>query len=622
MVLAVPAVAAAIYLPALPYHFAWDDVPLVRDNPWLRAPFSAGRFFLPSFWRQQIPLARNDYRPLQMTALSLLHRAGGGSPSVFRLANLVVHLAAGFMVWRLGRGLVGLTSGAALAAVAWFILHPLQVETVISPRNLAELLACFLALVALWAYHASFRERRAGLLRALGGGAFLLAVLTKETALILPAVLLVAALAPGKRGAWKRIAAAIPVWLIAAGFAVFKLTTMREGDILRESAGGVYSVIWEAGALAAYYLRLLMLPAGLGPLHSFTPPSGGPSAAWAAAAALTAALIVVAARLWKTQRRLALPAVIFIVTLIPSLSKVAQTGRVVAEQRMYLPSAFLVLFFAAAGEKAATSRRALKPLFLPSVAVAAAAFFALNAGIYTRAWRDPLTLWSRAVSRAPDSALARNNLAAAYYKLGMEEEAFAELEAALDLSPNHSEALNNLGVLYRRRGQLGPAEEYFRRSWTADPDYWPAALNLAEVWMQRREFIRAQRLMELLLEDMPWLTEARNVLGVALEHRGLPDQAVAAYAEAAAADPFYPDPARNIAGLLQNEGRFEESRSWAREAVRRAPDDPEGWILLARSYVSGGDLESARKATEEGLQRIPDSRRLQSLLWALRSAGP
>ncbi len=617
LTLLVLSATGAVYLPALPYPFAWDDIPVVRENPWLRGPVSPLRFFDPDFWRYQLPLARNDYRPLQMLALSAVGRLGGPSPAAYRLANFIVHLIAGWLAWRLARDGCGLGRPAAAAAAALFVLHPIQVESVVNPRNLAELIVCVFSLASILAFLSSFGPERRSLKIGLCSIFFLAAVLTKESALILPLILVFFSLSGGKKAAAGRVAATIPVWVIAGAFGLFKFLMMSGTDILRRPAAGIGAL--EAAGLGGYYLRLLTLPAGLNPLHTFSPPVRGLTAVWAAAAAAAATTVILAIRAWGRNRFIALPGIIFLLTLLPSLSKIVQTGRVVAEQRMYLPSVFLLLFLAGLAERtlADSGRRARKAVI--GLTAATAALFALGAGTYVRAWRTPLSLWERAVSRAPGSALARNNLAAVLYEMGDSEAARSQLKAALAIDPSNSEALNNLGVYYRHRGNLSRAEELFRRSWSADANYQPAALNLAEALMQKRRFDRAEVEVRKFLERAPRSAEAHNVLGVALEQQGRAEEAADAYAAAAELDPFFAAPTRNIAGLLQDEGRHEESRKWARETVKRQPTGASGWTLLARSYIVAGDYEAAAEIISEGLREIPGDPGLESFLWAIRS---
>ncbi|MFQ6069561.1 MAG: tetratricopeptide repeat protein [Candidatus Aminicenantales bacterium] len=58
-------------------------------------------------------------------------------------------------------------------------------------------------------------------------------------------------------------------------------------------------------------------------------------------------------------------------------------------------------------------------------------------------WEEAIFRWKKVVEANPDSAAAHNNLAVAYEKKGLWEEAKKEYERALKLSPNNSYIKSN-----------------------------------------------------------------------------------------------------------------------------------------------------------------------------------
>jgi hypothetical protein len=153
------------------------------------------------------------YRPLTQASLALDMRLFGPTASRYRAANLVLHasvLGAAFLVARLmlGRGLA-----ASLATLAYALTpkaHPIAVLWV-SAR--AELLTSLFTLLAVAAWLLWDRRARTGWL-ALLVMAYTAAVLSKETAVLLPLVLVAF---PARSGTWRsRMAVASLLGAVAA----------------------------------------------------------------------------------------------------------------------------------------------------------------------------------------------------------------------------------------------------------------------------------------------------------------------------------------------------------------------------------------------------------------------
>ena len=146
--------------------------------------------------------------------------ATGGAPldpRLFHTLNLLVHLLNVLVVWRILRLLLDRTRPEAqhtalnpsLIRVEWaagggallFAMHPLQVEAIAWATGLKDVLCGFLSFVAVWQYlsfvsrsvdaTASRKSARGKAPRSLGRywlatGAFMLALLAKPTAVVVP----------------------------------------------------------------------------------------------------------------------------------------------------------------------------------------------------------------------------------------------------------------------------------------------------------------------------------------------------------------------------------------------------------------------------------------------------
>lgn len=204
--LALPAVLAGlVYLPALQSQLVWDDVIFLVDTPLYRDP---------TLWREALrnPLifSANYFRPLAVLTFMGELRLWGLNPAAFHLANLLLHALNATLVALLARELFRPAAGAekkkapapelpssslALSVAVGLVygLHPALAEAVAFVSGRFDLLVTTFLLLALLA-HARWIRRK--FLRPLGVGlAFLAAALSKEMAIVLPPVLVLWSLA-------------------------------------------------------------------------------------------------------------------------------------------------------------------------------------------------------------------------------------------------------------------------------------------------------------------------------------------------------------------------------------------------------------------------------------------
>lgn len=144
-------------------------------------------------------------RPLSLFTFALQHEHWSNNPAAFKIVNLVIHLLNGLLVFGLARYLTGkfMPSGRqaniySLVIVTFWLLHPIQVSTVLYTIQRMAMLSAFFVFAGLAGY-LYFREKfdagekRRGLIGmslsvGLGGT---LGVLCKENAILLPLIILV-----------------------------------------------------------------------------------------------------------------------------------------------------------------------------------------------------------------------------------------------------------------------------------------------------------------------------------------------------------------------------------------------------------------------------------------------
>lgn len=177
--------AAAIgpNLHSLGIGFLADDFGLLRGAKLMGGPIDAARIRpLPMF-----------YRPVSLLVWWLGLQLWQGSALGYHLFSLLLHAANTALVYLLARRYVGSMYGGAMAA-ALFAVHPLHVETTLWAAAQPDLLCTAFSLASMWCLEYYLGAPR-GCHRALAVtgalAAYLLALLSKEVAIVLPVLVFV-----------------------------------------------------------------------------------------------------------------------------------------------------------------------------------------------------------------------------------------------------------------------------------------------------------------------------------------------------------------------------------------------------------------------------------------------
>src|SRR5262249_53451776 len=147
----------------------------------------------------------------------------------------------------------------------------------------------------------------------------------------------------------------------------------------------------------------------------------------------------------------------FFLLLAPSSSIVPIPLETVAEHRMYLPLAAIVILFVLAAVAVLRDRRACVGLL--SIAVVALGVAAI---LRNHVYRDEYALWGDTVAKRPDNARARMCLANSLLNQDRVDDALRQLQTAVQIAPGYGEARQNLGVALHRAGRQAEAEQAWR----------------------------------------------------------------------------------------------------------------------------------------------------------------
>lgn len=590
---------------ALEAPFFWDDDALIVKNPWLGTAAGLPRFFLPAYWRG-LTFAE-DYRPVEMLSYSLDHAFWRDAPAGYHLTNLLLHIfncaALSVLVWIL----LGSAPVALLAGVL-FAVHPMHSESVVWIQNRSELLSAALSLVCLCAFSRWARGPRGGAgLYACALAAFALALLTKESAAVVPLILasLLALPVAARRRAWGGL---IAFAALAALFATVKLSLLPHSRPSPSSAllVGVYPRAAAVGKTLVLYLGMLAFPARFSLDRRFMvpvpPPAAGPLLALAALALISAVALrgLARGRPWGVALSLTL------LPLLPASNIVFLSGRPLAEGRLYLASAGLCLGAALFINDAA--RRTHARRIAAALALALALAWLAASASRTGYWCSERVLWERTLEASPSSWRAKLFLSRIYLREGRPDDAIALIKGILRRTePRPPMAFIDLGRAYAALGWDARARTAFERAVAADPDNPSARICLGEAQRGEGRFDEALAQFEAVERLCP--AGGRGLLGAAnvLRDKGEHEAALAKVRQVLALHPGSAGALATAASVHAARGRNAEAERLFSEAISRDPRSAMALnnlgLLLEREGRRGEALALYERAARAEPQR-------------------
>jgi protein O-mannosyl-transferase len=636
-------VAIALYFHTRNYGFVHDDTTLILQNQQVKR----------LAWSEI--LGRGGYRPVRTMTYAVNYAVGGENPYGYHLFNILLHgLNAALLFLLLLRWTRSniVAGGAALL----FVVHPVQTAAVAYISGRKDLLAAFFVLLGLYLYTV-FRESRS---KPAGAGAFVafvLGVLSKEVAIVFPALLLLVdtcilreRTVGGKEqesspptsffhGVWKAVKAAPVLYAMSAALAalaIFYAIHLTQASRMLGFWGGTFATnLGTSFKLFVHYIKLSLFPYPL--IADYTGKVFPVSAGFREPATLLALLyfcLYVGFALWFYTRNRRLTFVMFwmLATLLPILQLIP-FHELAADHLLYLPLVGLALIF---GEGLNFANR------LGGVRLwgwSAAAVIVLVSCLMTvgrsQEWKDDRTLWEATYRRAPGSYRANSNLGVIYQSSGDLQRAVEFTRRSLELEPSQGISWSNLGGIYltmarnkradyrESMGLLREAIEVLERSVELEPrNPWNHS-NLGDAYkfqgllyedqgeVEKAFEVRVkavgsfQRAIEIGSDNdaFPLIFFKRAMVFV---DGGYEDEAVRLLREAIARFPRYPEIYVWLGAYYFNQGKYGEALPYLEPAAELAPR-METFGMLARCFEETGHHVKSIEIYSKALRMFPNS---------------
>ena len=485
----------ATYAGSLRNSFQFDDIPRIIHNQKIQDLSSL---------KAEYPFLRGKRAVVNYT-LWLNYRLGGHKSSAetvkvkdslflntenysawrYHAFNILVHCVNGVLAYFLIVKMLALIKwtanefqerAVALGAALLFGLHPVQTQAVTYIIQRAELLSAFFQFVALLCYIAGrtkekMSQRIIFLVPAVIS--YLLALESKEQAVIFPLVIVLFELLILKSGRKNRLPAAaafMAVMLLLTAIFLHNLSFTYMGDTaagfdIKGISKGHYALT--NFRVIFTYLRLLILPVNQNLDYDYPI-----SASFISPPATLLAFIVLlgivglAIAIAKKQPLYSFCIFFFLITLAPSSGFIPIVD-VIFEHRLYLPCLGVFLMIALFVEKLYLFMKQKNIIQRNAIIGAVSVLLAISCVAATirrnLIWRTPLTLWQDVIVKSPNKARGYMNLGHEqfnYYRKMPQapsilpeakrylDKAFANFEKSIELDPKQPDTYANLSLVF------------------------------------------------------------------------------------------------------------------------------------------------------------------------------
>lgn len=583
-----------VYANTLANGFVSDDHQQIENNPYAHSLRYIGKIFTTTVWSFQGNEGRtNYYRPLMMFAYVLCDKIFQTYPFGFHLVNLFLNCLVILLVFRLCHKAFD-DERIAFAAAILFAFHPVHSEAVAWIAAVTELqLAVFYLLTFLLFLRLSEPAAKPRM-RIWLWLSFLLALLSKEQAVTLPALATVYEhFYRGDRSATNlatKLSRYGGLWIMTGAYLLFRVVVLHGfAPVAQRPDLGVYQLTLSALALTGQYAAKLLWPHPQIAFYLFEK-SASFSEPRVLAGFLTAVtLLALLGLLWRYARAYSFWLIWIGVTLAPVLNVRWMAASAFAERYLYLPSVGFC-FLAGGGivalwgalREIRWARAAAATCALALMAVSSVLIFRRNSQ-----WRDDEQLIRADLALQPHASYLRANLGAIEWSRKHKDEAVRQWRWALVDKPDNAIALNDLGMASIEEKKWSEAEALLKQASAVRPRYAAPHISLGNLYLLQERPADAESEYRRAIEIFPLNTEARNQLGKFYAKQGRVKEAEEQFRASVAAQPNG-EALDGLGDALLQQGRRDEAAAAWSKAVELEPFDEHARLQLGQVYHAQG----------------------------------
>lgn len=601
-----------IYYATLPYPFLnLDDPYYINWNPYIRDLTWRGIY---KIFSQPVV---DNYFPLQILSYAFDFQIWHSQPFGYRLHNVILHVLNATLVFLLLGKIFSNTWIPFLAALL-FGLHPVNVESVtwVAERknvlSMAFLLSSFL--FYLYYLEEQRRTRKIGFyLAALF--LFLLALLAKVSAVVLPILFCLFDLCFQKRKKWEIVKDKVPFLVLAILFSLVTIWLYHSGRYLVDYHGGSpYTTFLAMINVFVEYIIYLIVPVYLDHFYWTSIPQTFLERQVLLSIAAIFLLGILAWRSFQKDRIFFFWLGWFFISLLPVLNIIPITI-LRADRYMYLPA--IGFFYLVSRGLWKINRGEYRSFLFPVFLFC----FLLVAGTYAfltmernKLWRDPIIFWEESLKKFPQSVTPCKYIGNLYAFRGKMDLAISYFQEGLKENPNDISLLNGLAMTYKSKKDLKRAEELLVQANRLGPLDSNTCNNLGMVYFEKGEMERSITYLQKALELDPQNASARNNLGVIFQNRNQLEEAIREFEKAIEDSPSSIESYLNLALVYKKKKLLDQAESCLKKGLDYAPQSHAALLMVGMISFEQGKIPQAKYYLNQAYRVNPEDRDTQYFL--------
>ncbi len=596
----------AAYGNSLNGTFIWDDKVLVEENEHIRHWSHLQQLFIKDIGAG----AGNQYafyRPLQMVTYMVDYSLWKLNAKGYHLTNILLHiltaLSVSWLIYMIFKDLL-----LSLLTGSFFVVHPIHTEAVTYVSGRADSLALLFMLLCCVLYIKSSLSKNVGVY-ILMLCSYALALLSKESSVILPVLLLLYSYSFKKKLQVKEFASLVSLALIYILLRVTVLAAMLP-DISSSTSTTLFQRLPGVFVAITTYIRLLFLPLDLHMEY------GSGLFQWMDLKAVLGVILLFALLIYALRKRTSDPLVFFsiswfFVALFP-VSNIFPINAYMAEHWLYLPSIGFFLIMAKAISVGATLPRRQaggRPPLLKTLTIIFAmcllSFYSFLTIRQNTFWKESLTFFEMTLKYAPTSARAHNNIGLAYKELKQIKKAVASYQGAIAIKPDYAEAHYNLGIAYKAAKKNEKAIASFKKAIAINADYAKAYNNLGNIYRMVNTNKEAIAAYKQVIKIDPDYAPAYNNLGAAYASANRNTEAETLFKKAIEIDPNYAEAYHNLGVVYKALDDHQGAMISFKKAIEIKADYPKAHNNLGNAYRAANKREEAIASYKKAIKIDP-----------------
>ena len=603
VVFLITAVALIIYSNSFGNQFVWDDKYEVEQNLFLRDWGSLPQIFTTDLLHFAPIFKSNHYRPLQTLSYMFDYSLWQLNTFGYHLTNLILHILNAILIFSLAN-LISKDRRISLITSLLFIIHPIHTEAVTYISGRADPLAGLFLLLAFIFFikYSNYSAPKRNLYYTGSVFSFILALLSREMAIVFPILLLVydhcfpsSSLRKGQSNAClpagrkqSQIYRYLAFFVVDGLYILSRLTVLNFTGKLFSSSSNLYLRLLTMCKSIVIYIGLLFMPINLHMERKLTVANSFFEPQILACVFL---VLIATTFVWmhkKRQRVIYFGFLWFLVTLLPQSSLIFP--KTIAEHFLYLPSIGLFLILAVV---CCRLKKCLRLILIPFLIFYAALTWGQNIN-----WKDSFTFFRWTLQYSPNSIKAHNNLGLHYEEKGLYGQAVYEYKKALEIDPDYVRAHINLGNVYTKMSlfELAIMEYHGALKEALKTKFYIVVVDgLVNAYdMVREEALKNSPNIVVAINDNLMAVYDMAIDGYKKELKSNPDSDILHY---------------NLGVLYSRKGLIREAISEYGQALAINPQFSKAYFNMGAIYANQGQLDKAIELWKKCLEIAPNHKK-------------